>query len=345
MGTSRNTKHGPPASVGIAARTGMRRLISGPPATPGVRQPGPLSVAWALVCVARPEQWVKNLACFAGLIFSGRLFLARAEVEAFAAFWSFCFASSSVYILNDYFDRENDRRNPRTDSRPLASGTLPLGAAAAAFVVLVGAAAAISVALGAACLVVLLAYFAMNVAYSTRLKRAVIADVMCIALGFVLRMLHGIFAIGVEPTAWIVLCMFFLAMFLGFAKRRGELNQLSTHSGEARLVLKKYSAPYLDTLLTISATLAILCYALFTVVSHQNPTLIVTIVPVVYCILRYLLQVVMHGQGESPDVMLVSDWRLWAAIACWVAAYVAVVYGDIHLFVCAPVGVGLTGVV
>jgi 4-hydroxybenzoate polyprenyltransferase len=308
----------------------MRRLIREPAAAPG--GPGPRVVARALLVELRPVQWVKNLACLAGLIFSGRLFVARSEAHAALGFWSFCFASSAVYILNDYLDREKDRLNPRTASRPLASGDLPVGVAAAAFLALVAAALAGAAFLGPPCVLVIATYGLMNVFYSMRLKEIVIADVMCIALGFVLRVLFGVYAVGVLPTPWIALCMFFLALFLGFAKRRAELSGLAKDSAQVRPVLAKYDVNYLNMLLVMSATTAVLCYALFTVASHKNPTLIVTVVPVVYCVNRYLLQVVLYHRGASPDKILLSDKRLWVGIGAWLLAYIAITYGNIQLF-------------
>ena len=156
---------------------------------------------------------------------------------------------------------------------------------------------------------------------------------ICIALGFVLRVMLGVYAVGVLPTPWIALCMFFLALFLGFAKRKSELARLAENSAHARPVLAKYDVNYLNMLLTMSATMAILCYALFTVASHKNPTLVVTIVPVVR--LRqplHILQVILHGRGASPDKILLSDKRLWVGILSWLVAYVAITYGDIQVF-------------
>jgi 4-hydroxybenzoate polyprenyltransferase len=229
-------------------------------------------VARALVQELRPVQWIKNLTCLAGLIFSGRLFLPSYEWSAAVGFWAFCFASSAVYIFNDIIDRDKDRLNPRTAGRPIASGALPLPLAVLALIVLGTAAGLAACWLGWGCVLVISSYGALNVAYSLRLKHVVIADVMCIALGFVLRVVFGVYAVGVLPTPWIALCMFFLALFLGFAKRKAELARLAADSAHVRPVLTKYEAGYLDMLLTMSAATAILCYALFTVASHKNPT-------------------------------------------------------------------------
>ncbi len=295
----------------------------------GAGQPAPMGIIPALLIEMRPNQWVKNLACLAGVIFSGKLFEAASWFQAMVGFASYCLASSAIYILNDFFDREKDRLNPRTASRPLASGALATWVAAVAFVALLALAGLGAAWLETRCIAVLATYVIMNVLYTLRLKQIVIADVMCIALGFVFRVMFGVYAVHELPTPWIVLCIFFLALFLGFAKRRSEL----TSPYRARSVLEKYGAGYLDVLLTMSATLAILCFSMFTVLSHKNSTLVVTIVPVVYCIYRYMLHVIIHAKGESPERLLLSDKRIWVGVAAWLLSYIAIHYGNIRLFV------------
>lgn len=277
----------------------------------------------------RPQQWVKNLACFAGLIFSMQLFDIVALGRSMIGFVAFCLAASAVYVLNDLLDQNRDRSNARTARRPIASGELPLSLALVLLATLAAFAAIASRRLGSACLWTLAAYGMLNLAYSFRLKHAVIADVMCIALGFVLRVVFGVYAVGVQPTAWVVLCMFFLALFLGFGKRRAELKS-SPEAGCGRPVLCEYRVELLDTLLAVSAALTILCYALFTV--QRNPTLVITVLPVVYCVTRYLLHVMVHGRGETPDALLLSDRRMWVGVACWLGLCVAILYSDVRLF-------------
>src|SRR5262249_46459015 len=149
-----------------------------------------------------------------------------AQLAALAATAMFCAASSGVYIINDLRDRESDRRNPRKARGPIASGDLPTGAALAGCVAALAAGGLVAWRLGAPCAGVLALYLGINLAYTFRLKHAVLVDVMVIALGFVLRVLAGVFAVHARPTAWIVLCIFFLALFLGLGKRRAELAAL-----------------------------------------------------------------------------------------------------------------------
>ncbi|MGL6097294.1 MAG: decaprenyl-phosphate phosphoribosyltransferase [Fimbriiglobus sp.] len=296
------------------------------------RRPAASSVVVALIRQLRVKQWVKNVTCFAGLIFSGRLGDPESTTDATLAFVAFCLAASSVYIVNDYTDRERDRLNPRTANRPLASGDLPVWLAALTLAVFSAAAGSIAWGLGGICLGLLVAYAAMNLLYSWALKHMLIVDVMCIAMGFVLRVLFGVYAIHVLPTAWIVLCMFTLALFLGFSKRRAELGRADVDPAHARPVLQKYRKEYLDILVCITATLAIICYALFTVLSHRNPTLVITVIPVIYCVCRYLHHVIVAGVGQSPEEILLGDRFMVGGVLTWVALCVVVLYGDLRVF-------------
>jgi 4-hydroxybenzoate polyprenyltransferase len=296
----------------------------------------PMKVARSLLRAMRPEQWVKNLACFAGLIFSGRLFQPEMVFDAGSAFVAFCLIASAVYLLNDYIDRHRDRLNPRTADRPIASGALPVRVAAASFVALIVVAGLIAAALGRTCLVVMTAYAVMNVGYSLRLKHTVIADVMCIALGFVLRVLFGVYAVQVLPSPWIILCMFSLALFLGFGKRKAELNDLGDGATAARSVLRKYSPEYIDMVLGVTATITILTYMLFTVSSSHDPTLVLSVVPVVYCVLRYAQQVMVYRLGQSPEALFLQDKMMWIGVGAWVVISGLVLYGGLHLVASSP---------
>ena len=302
------------------------------PATAAAPAPTSLRLI-GLVRAARPRQWVKNFACFAGLIFSGQLFLPWSVARAVLAFAGFSLAASAVYLLNDVCDREHDRVNPSKRKRPIASGLVPpswaLAASGALVVVAVGSAAVLS----PLCAALMTVYLVTNVAYSIRLKHAVLLDVAVIAFGFVLRVLYGVYAVRVQPTSWIVLCMFFLALFLGFAKRRGEIHRMGDDDPFRRPVLAHYSTTFLDILLSMTATMAILCYSLYTVTGYQgNATLVVTVPLVTYGVIRYMLLVMVRGEGEAPEKLLVSDPALIATALVWVSLCVLIIYSRVHIF-------------
>jgi decaprenyl-phosphate phosphoribosyltransferase len=174
------------------------------------------------------------------------------------------------------------------------------------------------------------AYLLLNVAYSIGLKRVVILDVLIVAAGFILRIFAGAEAVAVPVSAWILLCTFFLALFLGFAKRRAELGAMGEEHGRTRAVLVQYDEATLNTFTAMCATLAIATYALFTTSDGHERSLVITTPPVAFAIFRYLLRC-RQGAGESTDAILLHDRPIQFAIALWIGLYAWVLYGGLRL--------------
>lgn len=287
----------------------------------------------SIVHLMRPHHWSKNALSFAGLVFGGHLAEIYSLLLAATVFLVFCAASSAGYVLNDIVDRKRDQNHPRKRNRPLASATIGVGQAVfiAAFLCL--AAVTVSAFLGWAVLTCILLYLANTILYSTFFKNMAVFDLLAIALGFVLRLSAGIYVLGDLPTAWIVACTFFLALFLACAKRRAELADLTTDHAERRPVLAGYTLAYLDSLLSSAATMSVICYALFTVLSSTNPTLIVTLPIVYYVIMHYKRRVMIESAGEEPEYLLLKDWRIPVLLVIWLLVYGAIAYLDLRLFV------------
>lgn len=286
-----------------------------------------------LVLNARPRQWIKNFVCLAALIFSGKLDNATSVFEAVLGFISFCFASGAVYIWNDLWDRDEDRLYPVKQKRPIASGRVPVSMAVSEAVVLALVSGAVALALRSRFRWVLVLYFLLNVFYTLGLKRLALVDVMTIALGFVLRVQAGVEVIAAPQSAWIGLCMFFMALLLGFGKRRAELaHMLAQPDGPQRRVLHSYSPSLLDMLLGLSATTAIVCYSLYAVTVQKNETFLLTILPVAFGVLRYLSLIILKNSGEDPDEVLTGDRPLLLTVLVWTALCVSVLYLHVNLF-------------
>lgn len=319
------------------------------------------------VKLLRPHQWTKNLFCLAGLLFSGKFLEPAAIAEAFLAVVMFSLMASSVYIFNDIQDLDRDREHPKKRYRPIASGKISVPVANALALFLIVVSLLIGYSLGMAVFTCLVLYAGLNLSYSLKLKHLALFDVNCIALGFVLRLLAGVYAIEVVPTGWITLCTFFLSLFLGFAKRRSELLgvlsnkmtqdflerqepaaianqkpvselfflQLFYQRGQAnpqRPVLSQYTLPFLDSLLNSTATMTVMCYALFTAISGKNPSLIITVPIVHYAIMHYKHLVMVREGGEEPDRILIKDLRLKLSILIWLLSYFLITYTNISLF-------------
>jgi len=299
----------------------------------------------ALVLAMRPRQWTKNLALFVGIVFAQQLLSLSSFERAFIAFVVFCLASSSTYLLNDLLDLENDRQHPVKRKRPLASGNLPASWAIVTIGILVLACAGLTLVIfsipnrpqtdifaslgGANTLFALTvaAYLLLMTLYSVRLKHVVLLDVFIIASGFVLRILAGVVVIPVKISPWLYLVTILLSLFLALSKRRHELVLLQEEASNHRQILKEYSLPLLDQMITIVTAATLMAYSLYT---FQGPTgnhrLMITIPLVLYGMFRYLYLVYMRMEGGSPEEVLLRDRHMLGTVLLCAAVIIVVLY-------------------
>jgi len=299
----------------------------------------------ALSLAMRPRQWTKNLALFVGIVFAQQLLNLSSFERAFAAFVVFCLASSIIYLLNDLLDRENDRQHPVKSKRPLASGQLPASWAIAAIGILMLACAGLTLlifsipaghqsklfaSLGGAnglFALTVVDYLLLMVLYSVRLKPVVLMDVFIIARGFVLRILAGAVVIPVTISPWLYLVAILLSLFLALSKRRHELVLLQAEASNHRQILKEYSLPLLDQMITIVTAATLMAYSLYTFQGLTgNHRLMITIPLVLYGMFRYLYLVYMRMEGGSPEEVLLSDRHMLGTVVLCTAIFIIVLY-------------------
>ncbi|HOP06603.1 MAG TPA: decaprenyl-phosphate phosphoribosyltransferase [candidate division Zixibacteria bacterium] len=284
-----------------------------------------------LIKLARPRHWIKNGVVLAAVIFAGQATVPGQLELSFLAVAIFCMLSSAVYTLNDIVDRNKDRLHPRKKTRPIASGTVPVSVAAVMLILLVviGLTAAWFINLGF--FLISCAYFVLNVLYSFWLKNVVIADVMAIAIGFVLRAYAGAFAIDVVASKWLLINTLLLALFLGFGKRRHELGLLEGEAKSHRRILDHYSQYLLDQLIGVVTPSVLVVYMLYTFsaeVSSKLGTenLFITIPFVIYGIFRYLYLIHKKDEGGSPTRVLTSDKPMLIDVVLWLVTVFIVLY-------------------
>jgi 4-hydroxybenzoate polyprenyltransferase len=275
-----------------------------------------------LLRALRPGQWLKNAVVLAALIFAKRFTEPAAVVDSLLTLALFCAASASVYLINDLLDMEADRQHPVKSRRPIASGQVSVPMAVGTGAVLALVALGGGWLLSPAVAGVLLAYLLMNLAYSTWLKRVVILDVMVLAAGFLLRAVGGAVVLEVEISHWLILCATLLSLFLGFCKRRNELAVLEDRAGEHRYILREYSFPFLDQMISVVTASTLVAYCFYTLspeVQEKLGTdrLHLTIPFVLYGIFRYLYLVYHRDRGGSPTRVLYTDRPLLVDVALW----------------------------
>ena len=289
------------------------------PAQRLVELPRRRSLPTAALAAMRPRQWPKNLLVFAGIVFAAKLGDPARWAEAIVCFVAYCALSSAAYIVNDLRDREHDRLHPVKRQRPIARGELPAGLAVALAGVLAAIALGSGVWLGLASLGFLVAFAAIQLAYSFGLKHVVLLDIFAIGGLFVIRAAAGAAAVHVRISPWLLLCTALLALFLALAKRRGELVLVGARETPGRPVLEGYSLELVDQLVTVVAASTVIAYSLYTFTARDSKALMATIPFVIFGVFRYLLLVHRDDLGEEPEQVLLTDVPILVAVCLWVA--------------------------
>lgn len=284
-----------------------------------------------LLSALRPKQWIKNGFVLAALVFSRHLFDVTYVWRSISAAIIFIMLSGAVYLINDIFDRESDRRHPEKRNRPIASGRLSVTVALVVAISLIVVSLISAFSLDTRFGVVSAVYWVQNLAYSFALKHIVILDVMIIASGFLLRAIGGAFAIDVSISSWFILCTMLLSLLIGFVKRRQEITLLEGDAAGHRKTLDEYTPAFLDQAIGIVTAGSLVAYALYTMspeVAKKLGTeyLNLTIPFVIYGLLRYLYLAYTKGQGGDAASTLLGDRPMLINGGLWLLTLVAVLY-------------------
>ena len=288
----------------------------------------------------RIHQWTKNLVLFAGLIFTLKFLDPPYVRDTVLGFFLFSLAVSGMYILNDILDIERDRLHATKRDRPIAAGKVPVRVAAgwAAVFLAVGVGGALLLGVRFGCTTA--AYVALTLTYSLFIKQIVLLDVVTIALGFVLRATAGVELIGdravrggeeVILSPWLLVCAFFLALFLAIGKRRHELATLEGDASLHRAALGAYTPRLLDQLVAVVTSATVLAYSVYTIAPETvskfgGRPLYLTIPFVLYGIFRYLYLMYAEEKGGNPSEHLYRDRPTLVNVILWGAALLAILY-------------------
>jgi decaprenyl-phosphate phosphoribosyltransferase len=282
----------------------------------------------ALLRLVRAKHWLKNVFVIAPALFSERIFELAVARDAIGAFGIFCLVSSTMYIVNDLKDRREDAAHPRKRLRPIASGRIST-VTAIAFAASLAAIAVVwaVVEMDRRFLAYMGAYAANTVAYILWLKYRVIVDVIVIACGFVIRLLAGCAAVHVEPSPWLLVCGFSLALVLGFGKRLAEVESPGV-SAVHRTTLLAYSRDKLVLVLAACTAVCLMAYMLFTVAPdtvarHGTRNLVYTVPLVAYGLFRYTFKA-MEARGDGPTSILFADPVFILCGMLWASAVIAI---------------------
>lgn len=282
----------------------------------------------AILRLLRVHHWTKNLLLFAPIFFAGGV-LNEFVIKLFLGLIAFCFASSTVYIINDFMDLDLDRLHANRKNRPLASGLISVKTSFILVTVLVLSCGAILYFLPLTFSYIIFTYIFINILYSIWLKHIAILDVTIIASGFLLRLSGGGLLAEVELSKWIILLTFFAALLIAVAKRRNEL--LMPNAAEIRPSLKGYSLKYTDAIIALLSGVCLVFYIMYTidpeVTNRLNSQYVYfTVIFVLLGFLRYLQQVFIHNDAGSPVHLLAKDHWLKLLIFLWLSSFYYLLY-------------------
>jgi len=297
----------------------------------------------ALIQSLRPSQWIKNLAVFAPILFTGKLLDPYLFGRTWRVFVAFCFLSSSSYLLNDIVDVPLDRKHPFKKKRPIARGIISISLAARVSLVLALVGLLITLSLGFTSFIISFLFYSLHIVYSFLLKKMVLWDILGIATSFTLRAFAGEVATGYHLSIWLTFTVIFLSLLIASGKRRSELALEGTRT---RPVLSKYQKDLLDFYVSIFAVATLISYAMFTyfaeakgfgenLVRRFGPSwsflvgrkwLMLTLIPVIMGIMRYAYLVFSRHRGERPERMLTADFTLLFIVLSWGFMLVLIMY-------------------
>jgi 4-hydroxybenzoate polyprenyltransferase len=274
----------------------------------------------------RPYQWYKNAVIFIAVFFTGQFFIWDKIILTTIGFIALCLMSSTNYILNDIIDRKEDRKHPEKRKRPIASGQVSVFTAVGLAALTFTSSLLISYYLSLYFLLAVIALFALTTAYSLLLRSEPFLDIIAIGANFVLRSISGAFIILSDVSPWLVICAFFLALYMGFGKRRSDIVMIGSKAKEHRKVFACYTPELLDQFSASLMAALLVSYSLYTFLKADTG-LMITLPIVTYALYRYQYLIHCGSSFARHPEQLVKDWRLVIAGIVWLV----ILFGSIYV--------------
>ncbi len=268
-----------------------------------------------LLKAARPHQWSKNLLLFVSIAAAHRMLDFTALGQVVLAFVSLSLMASATYMINDLLDLDTDRAHPRKQRRPFASGAVSISSGVTAVVVLSLIATGVALLLPPAFMVALGVYVVTTLAYSFRLKRAALVDVITLAGLYTLRIIAGTLAADIAISTWLLAFAMFCFITLAIAKRCAELTGTQIDA-KAKIPGRGYYGADIEVLASMgsaSSFCAALVLCIYTtqpyvLTRYASPATLWLLCPVLIYLLNRILILARRGHMEDdPIVFCVKD--------------------------------------
>ena len=231
------------------------------------------------------------------------------------AFSSFCFLTSSVYIINDLFDIWNDRAHQKKKNRPLASGNMSIPAGIIIAVCCLSLSSIFALCLSLKFFAFTTLYFAINILYSFKLKNIMALDCVLLSGMYTYRIFLGCVAASLANSLWLFSFAIFLFLSLAFIKRYIELFNLKKQ-GKEQIIGRPYTvadSSVVETLYIVFGSLSILVFALYlssTEIQHTFSSIwfaYASLLVILYWMIYMFIKASRGLIHEDPVVFVLKD--------------------------------------
>jgi 4-hydroxybenzoate polyprenyltransferase len=278
-----------------------------------------------LLQLLRTQQWYKNLLIFLPLVFVGLALDQQSIMLTILGFIALCLLSSTNYILHDIIDQKKDQVHPEKRERPIAAGKVSVPTAGFIAMLCATSSLILAMSLSPIFFYLELFFFALTLLYSLWLKQEIFLDIILIAVNYVIRAVAGAYILQVRVSPWLILCTFFLALFLAAGKRRADVHFLEHNAGKHKTVLKSYTKELTNALIQLATALLILSYSLYSFLSIY-PHLIYSLPFSLYVILRYYYLVESNSPIPRKPHTGYRDKQLAAGVVIWILVVLFLIY-------------------
>jgi 4-hydroxybenzoate polyprenyltransferase/phosphoserine phosphatase len=279
----------------------------------------------------RLHQWAKNTLIFLPLLLA-HAWAPGLIAAAVVAFLSFGLCASATYVVNDLLDLDADRQHPRKRLRPFASGDLSALSGIALIALFLAASFTLATLIPRVIttfspglfllrphrfLLWLGIYLVTTLAYSLRLKRVVMVDVIVLSGLYTVRILAGSAATGVVVSTWLASFSIFFFLSLAFVKRFAELENLRERGGVS-IGGRGYHVADLEQLRSFGSASGYVSVAVITLYIwnlsaaqlYHHPNRLWLLVPALLLWISRLWLQASRGQlDEDPVVYAITDRR------------------------------------
>lgn len=281
-----------------------------------------------LLNLMRVRQWYKNIVIFLPIFFVAGISDLNYLYLTLIGFISLCLLSSGNYIINDLADLKKDQLHPEKKNRPLANGKISKLTAILLTLLLLALSLVIGLILPLEFILVWIALLTLTQLYTFWLKNILFGDILTISTLFVLRAVAGAVAINIKISPWLVLCPFFLALFLAIGKRHSDLILLKDKGIVTRKVLQDYTLELTNSLMMVCTTLLVISYALYSFLS-EHKYLLLTLPFALFTIFRFYYIIQKGSDLARYPERIIKDKNMVLGVLLWIISTAALIYGAI----------------